>query len=375
MRHFALSLLVLLTETSTARSADTAADSLKLLISVEQTTITAPYPARLTLHLHNAGQVPQWLYRRARNETREGSSLEAQLEPIRAAGSSEISTPGQARVLESVGLPHPKLVRLAPGDDYTEKTTLKIAPARAGANGEGTPFWGRYRLAVTYRATYPNAAEIERVLGVELWQGEVRSNTIEVDLQPPVAEGSVTGSVLGAEGRGVSGALVSLTDQEDRLIDQLLADFEGRFSFTHLPLGVDYWVTVRRPEFSEDTTVFRHLSLTPAAPAGTIEFVLLPQEIYEPQYLLHKPVLFRVTDTAGRPLDKASLEVVWSSGTVLDNVKGETPEDGIVALELIPGRNFVTLRRRGCTKQDHRVDVASGTGIEGFKLTLECGKR
>jgi hypothetical protein len=374
MRSLACPWILVLLSSSNAW-AETEADALKLLISVEQTTLTAPYPARLTLHLHNAGQLPLWLYRRARSEPREGSSLEARLESIPPTGSPEISTPAQGRVLESVGLPRAKLVSLAPGDDYTEKTTLKIAPARAGANGEGTPFWGRYRLAVTYRATYPNAAEIERVLGVELWQGEVRSNTIEVDLQPPVAEGSVAGSVLGAEGRGVSGALVSLADQEDHLVDQLLTDFEGRFLFTHLPLGVDYWVTVRRPEFSEDTTVFRHLSLTPAAPAGTIEFVLLPKEIYEPQYLLHKPVLFRVTDSAGRPLDKVSLEVVWSSGTVLDNVKGETLEDGIVALELIPGRNFMTLRRRGCSKQDHRVDVASGGGIDGFKLTLECARR
>jgi hypothetical protein len=375
MRYFAFLPLVLLTETSIGHPAYAAADILKLLISVEQTTITAPYPARLTLHLHNSGQAPLWLYRRVRNQTSEGSSLEARVEPMRAAGSSEISTPAQGRVFESVGLPHPKLVRLAPGDDYTEKATLKIVPARTGTNGEGTPLWGRYRLAATYGATYPNAAEIERVLGVDLWQGEATSNTIEIELQPPVGEGSAAGTVLSAEGPSLGGVLVSLTDQEDRLVGQLLTDFEGRFSFTHLPLGVDYWVTVRRPEFSEDTTVFRHLSLTPAAPAGTIEFVLLPKEIYEPQYLLHKPVLFRVTDSVGRPLDKVSLEIIWSSGTVLDNVKGETAEDGTVALELIPGRNFATLKRRGCPKQDHRVDVASGGGIDGFKLTLECVRR
>ncbi len=374
MRYFAFLPLVLLTETSIGHPADAAADILKLLISVGQTTITAPYPARLTLHLHNSGQAPLWLYRRVRNQTSEGSSLEARLEPVGAAGSAAISSPAQARVFESVGLPRPKLVRLAPGDDYTEKATLQIVPARTGTNGEGTPLWGRYRLAVTYQATYPNAAEIAGVLGVELWQGEATSNTIEIELQPPVGEGSVAGTVLSAEGRGVSGALVSLVDQEDRLVGQLLTDFEGRFSFAHLPLGVDYWVTVRRPEFSEDTTVFRHLSLTPAAPAGTIEFVLLPKEIYEPQYLLHKPVLFRVTDSAGRPLDKVSLQVVWSSGTVLDNVKGETLEDGIVALELIPGRNFATLKQRGCPKEDQRVDVASGGGIDAFKLTSECAK-
>jgi hypothetical protein len=374
MRYFAPLLLVLLTEAGIARPADPAADVLKLLISTEQLTVTAPYPARLTLHLHNSGRAPLWLYRRVRSETREGSSLEARLEPIRATASPEISAPAPGRVLESVGLPQPKLVSLAPGDDYTEKTTLKVVPARSGTHGEGTPLWGRYRLAVTYRATYSNAAEIERVLGVELWQGEVTSNTIEIELQPPVGEGSVAGTVLAAQGRGVYGTLVSLTDPEDRLVDQLLTDSEGRFSFTHLPLGVDYWVTARRPELSEDTAVFRHLSLTPAAPAGTIEFVLLPKEIYEPQYLLHKPVLLRVMDSSGRPLSRAPLEVIWSSGTVLDNVKGETLEDGTVALELLPGRNFATLKRRGCPKEDHRVDVASGSGIDAFKLTSECAK-
>lgn len=374
MRYFAFLPLVLLTETSIGHPADAAADILKLLISVEQTTITAPYPARLTLHLHNSGQAPLWLYRRVRNQTSEGSSLEARLEPVAAAGSAAISSPAQARVFESVGLPRPKLLRLAPGDDYTEKATLKMVPARTGTNGEGTPLWGRYRLAVTYRATYPNAAEIAGVLGVDLWQGEATSNTIEIELQPPVGEGSVAGTVLSAEGRSLGGVLVSLTDQEDHLVGQLLTDFEGRFSFTHLPLGVDYWVTVRRPEFSEDTTVFRHLSLTPGQPASSIEFVLLPKEIYEPQYLLHKPVLLRVMDSSGRPLSRVSLEVIWSSGTVLDKVRDETAEDGTVALELIPGRNFATLKRRGCPKEDQRVNVASGGGIDGLKLTSECVK-
>ena len=374
MRDIVLVLLVLLPGASAAPAADSAADVLKLLISVEQQVITAPYPARLTLHLHNSGPAPLWLYRRVRNQTSAGSSLEARLEPVGAAGSAGVSTSARGWVFESVGLPRPKLVRLAPGDDSTEKTSLKLVPARAGATGGESPLWGRYRLSVTYRAKYPNAEEIERVLGAVLWQGEVTSNTIEIELQPPAGEGSVAGTVLGTEGRSLVGVLVSLADQEDHLVDQTLTDSEGRFSFTSLPLA-SYWVTVRRPEFSEDTTVFRHLALTPAAPAGAIELVLLLREIYEPQYLLHKPVLFRVTDNTGQPLDKASLEVIWSSGTVLDRVKGETWEDGTVALELLPGRNFATLKRRGCPKEDHRVDVGPGGGIDGFKLTLECAKK
>jgi hypothetical protein len=374
MRDIVLVLLVLLLGASAAPAADAAADVLKLLISVEQQVITAPYPARLTLHLHNSGPAPLWLYRRVRNQTSAGSSLEARLEPIGASGSAGVSTAARGWVFESTGLPRPKLVRLAANDDSTEKTSVKLVPARAGAAGGESPLWGRYRLSVTYRAQYPNAEEIERVLGVVLWQGEVTSNTIEIELQPPAGEGSVAGTVLGTVGHSLVGVLASLTDQEDHLVDQVLTDSEGRFSFTSLPLA-SYWVTVRRPEFDEDTTVFRHLALTPAAPAGAIEFVLLPREIYEPQYLLHKPVLLRVTDNTGQPLDKASLEVIWSTGTVLDRVKGETWEDGTVALELIPGRCFVTLKRRGCPKEDHRVDVGSGGGIDGFKLTLECTKK
>src|SRR5713226_4962223 len=43
------------------------AQPLKLLISIEQQTITAPFPARVTLHLHNSGQGTLWLYRPVRS--------------------------------------------------------------------------------------------------------------------------------------------------------------------------------------------------------------------------------------------------------------------------------------------------------------------
>jgi hypothetical protein len=91
--------------------------------------------------------------------------------------------------------------------------------------------------------------------------------------------------------------------------------------------------------------------------------------------MLHKPVLFRVSDSAGQPLDRVGLEATWSNGSVVDSVKGETGSDGAVALELIPGRNFVTLKRRGCPKQDERADVAAGAGIDGFEYTLDCAKK
>jgi hypothetical protein len=74
-------------------------------------------------------------------------------------------------------------------------------------------------------------------------------------------------------------------------------------------------------------------------------------------------------------LDRVGLEITWANGDLVENVKGETGGDGTVALELIPGRNFVTLKRRGCPKQDERADVAAGGGIDGFEYTLGCAKK
>ncbi|MGB9488542.1 MAG: hypothetical protein WCD04_20800, partial [Terriglobia bacterium] len=71
--------------------------SLKLLISVEQQNIAAPFPARVTLHVHNAGNEAVWLYRHARGKlptprlleedtgpqpTTGGSMLTVKLEPV-----------------------------------------------------------------------------------------------------------------------------------------------------------------------------------------------------------------------------------------------------------------------------------------------------
>jgi hypothetical protein len=157
-------------------------------------------------------------------------------------------------------------------------------------------------------------------------------------------------------------------------VDQTTSDPEGRYSFSNLPPGF-YWVTGRRDGATEDTAVFRHVELTPSEPSATQELVIIPEEIYEPRKMFHKPVLFRVTDNVGRPLDRVGLEATWSNGSVVDTVKGETGSDGGVALELIPGRNFVTLKRHGCRKQDERADVAAGAGIDGFAYTLECAKK
>ena len=387
-------------------------EPLKFLISVEQQSITAPLPVRLTLHMHNSGQVPLWLYRHAQdletlhqmearplsgeeeektNRTTGGSTLTLRLEPagtggvpVKAPQPAEAGETGKgekassipsaaSKVLASAGLPHPRLVKVAPGEDYEEKAVVQVSPPRAQGEGQEVPAWGRYRLTTVYAAKYSNGEELSRDLGVSIWQGEVASNTIELELKPPEPswQGSVAGTVKGSQNQPAGGVLVSLSDSQERLVDQALTDLEGRFAFGHLPLGL-YWVTVRQPDVTVDTATFRHAELTPAVPAGTMDILLLPPETYEPKQVLHKPVLLRVASSAGLPRGGVTLESTWSSGTVLDNVKGETSVDGTVTLNLIPGRNYLTLRQRGCPKQEQRLDVRAGSGIDDFKLTLDC---
>jgi carboxypeptidase family protein len=363
-------------------------EPLKLVVVVEQPMITEPFPARATLLLHNTGKEPLWLYRRARAprppiehleeenrgpETTGGSTLTVKLDAVGETASQAPATPAHGLVLESVGLPRPKLVRLRPSEDYEEKATLRLAPA---LDQEQKPLWGRYRLTLLYQASYSNAEDLHRILGITLWQGQVASDPVEVELRsaPNTAQGSVAGSVVTPDARLITGARVSLSDGQERLLDQEVTDAEGRFSFTHLPLGL-YWLTARREGATEDSAMFQHAELTSAQPAVAAQLVMLPTEIYDARKVLHKPVVFLVTDSGGRPLAKVGLEIAWSNGPVLDNVKGETGDDGIAALELIPGRNFVTLKRRGCPKQEERADVAGGEGIDGFKLVSDCAKQ
>lgn len=385
MRWFAFLLLPLLA----VRNASVAPTyEVKFLVTVEQTRITAPFPARVSLHLHNGGQEAMWLYRRAANRAgagqaagaqssgalivpvrpQEGAMLAVRLEPADSKGAAPIA----GEVFESVGFPRPKLVRLGPGEDYEEKAVIGLVPAGEASGQQRIA--GRYRLSATYAAWYSNAEEVERITGVALWQGEVKSNPVEIELLPPEGTATVAGAVVGAESRPMGNVLVSLSDQEEKLAIQAVTDSEGRFSFTHLPFGL-YWVTVRRRNSTEETTLFRHVMLTAAAPAGTLEFALQPPEVHEPKQLLHKPVLLRVTDAAGRPMGKVNLEITWSSGTVLDSVKGQTPDDGTLAMELIPGRNFVTLKRKGCGEAEQRLEVAEGAGIDGFKLAYDCARK
>ena len=369
------------------------ASDLKLVITIEQPAITAPFPARVTLHMHNSGSTTLWLYRPVspqktmdgqtapdasqtglvtRTHPVEGSTLSIQINPE----DSTVTTAGNGEVLKSAGLPRPKLIRLAAGDDFEEKSVIHLAPAWTESNGKKKPIWGRYKFSVTYAAKYSNGDELDRILGVTFWQGAVQSNSLEIELQPPsaAAQGLVAGTITSSENVPQSDVLVSLSDQEERLMEQATTDFDGKFSFTHLPPGL-YWATVRRTDFTVDTIVFRHVVLSSAEPAGTLDFVLTPPETYLPKQMLHKPVLFRVTDGAGAGLGNVSLDVTWSSGTVLDSVKGRTSDDGTAALELIPGRNYVTFKRGGCPEDDERMDVAPGPGIDGFKVVFDCTKK
>jgi hypothetical protein len=373
----------------TEARAQAQANPLKVLISIEQQVLAEPFPARILLHFHNAGQQPLWLYRPVRQpgtviarlssdtpgpQSTGGAFLSVNLEPVAAAKPPAVAAPGKGTVYANVGLPRPRLVRLGPGDDTEEHTIVGLTPAMVEENGQRKPLWGTCRLSVTYSASFTNGPNLDRVLGLDLWEGETTSNTIEIELRPAAQEsrGSVAGTVIRPDSSLVGDAIVSLSDEGERLVAQTRTDSSGRFSFSNLPLGL-YWVTARRAQADEDTAVFQHVELTAAQPAGAFQLTMLTPEIYQAEKVLHKPVLFRITNNSGSPLDKVGLEITWSNGTILDSVKGQTGEDGTVPLNLIPGRNFVTLKRRGCRKQDERADVAAGDGADGFKFSLDCG--
>jgi len=360
---------------------------LKLAVAVEAQSIPAPFPARISLHLHNSGSATIWLYRHARAklplpmrmsdedtapQSTGGSILAVQLEPV-STGGATISTPAQAEVFDSIGLPKPALFGLAPGDDYEEKHTIHLAPALSEVQ---KPLWGAYRLTVVYKAQYSNGDEIQRDLKANLWQGEVTSNTIEIQLQPPTPDSrcEVYGTVDTPDSVPIGEAVVSLSDKTQRLVDQTASDPDGKYSFSGLPPGF-YWVTTRRHGDTQDTGVFRHVELTSSTTSANQHLVIIPEEVYEPKHMLHKPVLFRITDNAGAPMDRVGIDVTYANGDLVDNVKGETGRDGTVALTVIPGRNFVTLKRKGCQKQDERADVTPGGGIGAFQFTFNCAKK
>ncbi len=103
--------------------------------------------------------------------------------------------------------------------------------------------------------------------------------------------------------------------------------------------------------------------------------VFYPPEIYEAKKLVHKPVLLRVFDAGGQPAGGIELDATFSNGDVIDDVKAVTGDDGTVAMELLPGRSSVSLKRRGCVEQVERADVAPGGGVDSFKFVFDCVKK
>ncbi len=364
------------------------APQIQLLISLQQPFVAEPDAARIQLHLHNPTQQTLWLYRRAKGkqpseervydenrpaEASGGSTVEVRFQPVDAKAAPAVISPAEATVLEYVDMPKPRLVKLAAGGDYEETSVVHLQPALA--EGE-KPIWGAYRLAVVYGASFSNAEEFQRNLRATLWQGEVTSNTIALELRPalPDSLGVLGGSTLGQDLQPRAGIRVSLSTEQGQLIDQQITGPDGRFSFAHLPLAL-YWVTGRREVATGDTVTFHHEELTSASSAANTQLVFYPPEIYEAKKLVHKPVLLRVFDAGGQPAGGIELDATFSNGDVIDDVKAVTGDDGTVAVELLPGRSSVSLKRRGCVEQVERADVAPGGGVDSFKFVFDCVKK
>jgi hypothetical protein len=153
----------------------------------------------------------------------------------------------------------------------------------------------------------------------------------------------------------------------------MVTGYDGAFSFSHLPFG-RYWVTVRRPAATENTGFFEYADLSASQPEASLKMIMLSPEEYEAKELLHKPVLFRVSDNAGAPVPNAALDILWSSGTIMESLRAATDENGLAVINLLPGSNYVTIRKHHCPKLDQMANVAAGRGIDGFAMTLDCGK-
>jgi len=361
---------------------------IQLLISARQQFLAEPEAARIVLHIHNPTPQTTWLYRRAKGkhpledrpreedqsvETTGGSTVEVRLQPADAKAAQGVITPAEATTLEYVQMPKPRLAKLAAGGDYEEVSIVHLRPALAERQ---KPVWGAYKLTVVYGASFSNGDQFQRNLGTPLWQGEVTSNTITVELRPPLpdSKGVLAGSALGKDLQPRAGVRVSLSDEHGQLIDQQVTGGHGRFSFANLPLTT-YWVAGRREDAKEDTLIYHHEELTSAAPSVNSQLVFFPVEIYEAKKLVHKPVLLRVFDADHKPLGGIDIDVIFSNGDILEDVKATSGDDGMAALELLPGRSSISLNRHGCAEQVERVDVDPGVGVDSSKFTFTCEKK
>jgi len=361
--------------------------ALKVLLTMEQPFVAEPVAARIRLHIHNTTKQTLWLYRRAKGQrppeqlvqeenkpavTAGGSTVDVRLQPVDSKAAAAAVSPAGATVLEYVNMPKPRLIKLAPGGDYEEVSIVRLQPALA----EGQkPLWGAYRLMVIYGASYSNGEQFERTLGENLWQGEVTSDAINVELRPPLPDsvGVVSGSAVGQDLQPRAGVRVSLSDEQGQLIDQQVTEADGQFSFAHLPLAL-YWVTGRRENAEDDTVTFRHVELTNATPVST-QLVFYPPEIYEAKKVVHKSVLVRVFNRGGQPVAGIELDAIYSNGNVIDDVKATSSDDGTAAMELLPGRHSFSLKQHGCADQVERADVAPGGGVDSSKFIFDCVKK
>ena len=368
--------------------------SLTVSLAVEQPTVVQPFPARLLLRLKNTGPNVVWLYHPVRdarelaraaartpegegeNWSSGGSSVLIHLEPAAGGARSTWAAAPHAEVLLSPEMPQPRLVKLDPGGERDETVVVALAPGLQSQPAGAAPVWGRYRLSLSYSAVYSNAGALARDLGADVWQGEAAIDPIDVDLEPAPqsSAGGISGRVTDERGGAVRGALVSLSGGDERLVGQTLTGDQGQYAFNDLPAG-RYFLTARRPGAASNTVVYDHADVGAGADSVALSMVLLEREVTEPRDLLHKPVLIRVTGDAGQPLEGVQVDALWSSGSVADNVRGETDASGAVALDLLPGRSYLTLKRRKCSKQDSRVDVAEGDGIDGSILQYSCQAR
>ena len=368
--------------------ASPASQQIQLLISLKQPFVAEPEAARILLHIHNPTSKTLWLYRRARGKhpaeeviqeenrplkTSGGSTVEIALLPADVSIAQAVVTAAEATVLEYVQMPKPRLIKLAAGADYEETSIVHLQPALA----EGQkPVWGRYQLTVIYAASFSNGDLFQRTLGENLWQGEVASNSITIDLRPPLpdAVGVLNGTAVGQDLQPRAGVRVSLSDAQGQVMDQQVTEADGRFSFDHLPMAL-YWITGRREDATQDTVTFHHQELASSLPQASVQLSFFPVETDDPKKYMHKPVLMRVFDAGRQPLGGVALDAIFSDGQVIDDLKAVTSADGTVAMELIPGRITLSLKQHGCQEQAERADVSPGMGVDGFRYVLDCVKK
>ncbi len=366
--------------TTHAAAVEPAKSPLKLRISLLNASVTEPYPARARLEFQNTGSQTLWLYRPIQTPERKtwraelegGSSLVVKLAPVNRPPIK--ATPGRSCLLNSVGYPHPELMPVPPGGEVTQVVLLHLSPVGMESLGRRKRFWGMYRLSVDYRANFPDQAQFVRATGAELWEGEIHSNTVTVGLAPSQGKGTIEGSVLSSVVQPLPYHRVTLSTAHEEPLEEILTDAGGQFAFHHLPWGL-YWTFASGQDGRTENRVYRHAVLKPSTPRARLHLMLIPKHAYNTKRLLHKPVLLRVVNASGQPLDGIHIEDLFANGRVVEKLQSQTASDGTAVLSLIPGRNFITLRRRGCHSEERLADVAYHGRVSGYQYKFRCRKK